>query len=460
MGIFIEKIKEKIDSFSKLFKRCLLLSLLVYLTAWSFTLYLSSVQKSLNIEPRLPVFERDSSEYANLAESLRESRGFVQDGQIETLRSPGYPFFVAVFGSIGGHFFVTFIQIILVFISGLLIREIGLRFASRRVGELAAILFIFHPAILVSSLVILTDILFLFFFIGGFYLTACLDKEKFVAKTILASLVFACAVYVRPMGIFALPVFIAPLLASKISIGDKFKAGVILVVTLLLLVSPWVMRNHVRTGVANFSSFKGINLALYAVPLYLSSEGRATAEEVIAAIEKESGIPQSQWRDIRASEKISSIAGRIILEYPFSYMKYHIISSASFLFSSSLQYARDTYLFALRKPYPFEPGAIQYLTAHKWKLFFESISRFWWKIGERMLLALVYLVALFGLWRERKKLLAWVFVLIPAYLMLLAGPAANARYAIQALPFIFLLFSSGFFAILSFLGLRTQIIDN
>lgn len=425
-------------SFSRWFRILFCLSFCLYIALWVWTIYLSEFQKANALEPVLPVIPQDSQEYHWLSESIINNHTFSQRGEEDTLRAPGYPFFIATFKYITNFYFtVTLIQIILVFFSAIIIRKLGEKFHSAVTGEIAASIFLFNPLVATLSLVILTDILFLFLFILGVYLSL------YSRKTLISSLIFSAAIYVRPMGVFALPIFAAPLLARDVPFKDKLKSLVVMVFVILVAVSPWVYRNYKLTGVADFTSFKAINLAAYAVPLYLSNKNNTGADEERALIAREVGVPKSQWKDLRYSKKVASYAQNIILEQPFSYLKYHVLSSLPFLFSSSMQDAVTTYKSVMRIETKYEPGAINYLASQEWGMFFQSISRVWWKMLERVWWVFVYGIALIGFWNKRKFPAAYVFAFIPAYLMILAGPAANARYAVQGLPFVLLLFVVG-----------------
>ena len=112
------------------------------------------------------------------------------------------------------YFVVTLAQIFLVFSSVIIIRRLGALFHSHKVGEVASTIFLLNPLVLTLSLIILTDILFLFLFLFGFYLAFSSHYSK--SKIIFTSIIFALAIYVRPMGVFALPIFVAPFLASKL----------------------------------------------------------------------------------------------------------------------------------------------------------------------------------------------------------------------------------------------------
>jgi hypothetical protein len=245
------------------------------------------------------------------------------------------------------------------------------------------------------------------------------------------------------MGVFALPIFVSPFLASKLSVKEKTKSLIVMFFIVLVAVSPWVYRNYRLTGVADFTSFKAINLAYYAAPMFLSNLNHTMVDVERKNIETEINIPQSEWINLKYSKQISDFAEQIILKHPFSYLKYHITSSLPFLFSSSIQDVLTTYKSAMHIKDSFKSGAINYLTSHEFKLFFESITAVWWKIVERIVLMIIYVVAIWGFWKEKKKLITWIFIFIPAYLMVLAGPVGGARYSIQALPFILILFAAG-----------------
>lgn len=252
------------------------------------------------------------------------------------------------------------------------------------------------------------------------------------------------------MGVFALPIFAVPFLASKLSVKEKIKSLTIMIFVVLMAVSPWVYRNYKSIGVADFTSFKAINLADYAAPLFLSNQNHTTLAEERTNLENKIGLKRGQWSDLRYSKQVSSVAQKIILEHPFTYFKYHISSSLPFIFSSSIQDTIITYKEAMHIENQFKKtGAISYLVSREWRLFFESVTSVWWKITERMFWLIVYVVAMGTVWKERKRKMTWAFIFIPIYLMILAGPAANARYAIQGLPFVLILFSNAFFNILN-----------
>lgn len=439
----IAGIQRELESFSRWFAWALCIIFALYISLWLFTIRVHTLQDAQHIIPAFPVVAEDSAEYAALAESLLQGDGFAQNGQLETLRTPGYPVFVAAIQKIGGSYFaVTFIQIFIAIFSALVIRRIGMRFASQAVGEAAAVLFLLNPVTLTLSLLIYSDMLFLLLFASGFSAALSLTENRFVPRVLFVSLLFGLAIYVRPIGLLAIPIFAASIVASRLTPRLKWRAVGALLVCLLLLISPWMARNYARTGVFGFTSIQASSLS-WATARFLANEDGISVAEAKKELEVKIGAPESAWRDIRLSRRINTVDERIILERPFSYAAYHLTTSLPFLFPSTIAFALDTYNGALNRAAPPTLGAIQFLAAGDVRSFYQGIMQSWWKVLERLGWLCVTVVALYAVWRRRKDVLAYVLAFVIGYLMLLAGPAAGPRYSLQAWPFLLILFATG-----------------
>lgn len=441
--MFFARIKNEIGGFSRWFKAALFIIFVLYVSLWFFTILIHSLQQARHITPTLPVVAEDSAEYADLAQSLVRGNGFSMNGQLETLRTPGYPVFVAAIEEVGRSYFaVTFVQIFVIFLAALVVRRIGMRFSSRNVGEATAVLLLLNPATITLTLLIYSDILFLLLFMSGFYAALSLERERFLPKILLVSLLFGLAIYVRPIGLLAIPIFIAPIVASRLAPSLKWKATGMLLVCLLLLMSPWMARNYVRTGVFSYTSIGASSIG-WAVARFLASTDHLPLDAAYKVLEEKIGTPESTWRDIRLSQKINGIAEGIILERPFAYAAWHLTSSLSFLFPSTIAFSLDTYNTALDHAPPFSQGAIRSLAGGDFRAFYQSVMAVWWKVLERIVWLGVSVIALYAVWHRKKDILPWALVFVIGYLMVLAGPAAGPRYSLQAWPFLFILFASG-----------------
>lgn len=344
----ISVFRKEIETFSKWFKITLVVGAVIYFAAWIFTIHLSFVQESAGITPLLPVFSKDSGSYAELSQSIINDHSFVLNGSTETMLTPGYPFFVAVLRVLSGSYFgVTLIQILLVFGSAIILRRIGQLFMSKQAGEIAAIFLIANPVTLALSLAILSDIFFLFLFICGFYLALSSVKDGIVSRVAIISLLFGAAIYVRPMGVLAFSIFIAPFLASGLLLREKIKSIGLMVILIITALSPWIIRNYAITGVTDFSSFQASNLSEFAVPMFLSYLNGTTVAQERESFALKTGIPMSSWHDLRFSGVLNKASEKILLEHPFEYLWYQTSSSLPFLFSSSIEYVSVFYRGAI-----------------------------------------------------------------------------------------------------------------
>lgn len=417
----------------------------LYVLSWIFTIRIAQVQMARGDMIILPVVAQDSQEYAILSDSLIQGRGFTLDTAPETYRVPGYPTFVTILRSVaGGSFFaVTLVQILLVFGAALIIRRIGTAYATSTVGGIAALLFLFNPVVLVLALTIMTDTLFLFLFVLGFYAASVLFEKRPILAVSIASLVFSACLYIRAMGLFALPIFLAPFLIATASWKNKFIAMSIVALVMISSLLPWMQRNYVQSGVFSFTSFTAVNLAQYSVPMFWSWQQGTSVQTEIDRLATAMNLPFESWRDIRHSKEINQFTIHALLAHPFEYLFYHMTLSFPFLFSSSVEYASLSYEGALHLPVEKKLGGINLLVRGDIAGFVTAMTAEWWKFAERVIWLLLYGFALVGLVIQRRKVATWVFVFTIAYLMLLAGPAANARYAIQAQPCIFILSACG-----------------
>jgi len=441
--MFFALIKNEIEGFSRWFKAVLVIIFVLYVSLWVFTIRLHALQQAQHITPVLPVLAEDSAEYDSLVESMLQGKGFAMDGKLETLRTPGYPAFVAAIKKVSGSYFaVTFAQILVIFLAAIVVRRIGIRFSSRNVGEVAAILLLLNPVTITLTLLIYSDTLFLLLFTSGFYAALSLKKERFLPRILLVSLLFGLAIYVRPIGLLAFPIFIAPIVASHLAPKLKWKAAGITIACIVLLLSPWMLRNYERTGVFSFTSIGASSIG-WATARFLANADHVPLDVAYQTLTEKIGVPESGWRDIRLSQKITGVSEGIILARPFSYAKYHLTMALSFLFPSTVAFALDIYHDSIGRPTPFSLGAIHNLASGDLRAFYQGVMQMWWKVLERLVWLAVCIIALFAVWKRRKEPLAWALAFVIAYLMALAGPAAGPRYSLQAFPFLFILFAAG-----------------
>jgi 4-amino-4-deoxy-L-arabinose transferase-like glycosyltransferase len=431
------------------YKIGLVLLFLVYVAFWAVTVRLQIVATDEGRTLLPPVIAEDSSEYAALSDSLLQGGGFTLGAEPEYFRSPGYPAFLAAIRWMfrGSYLAVTFVQVLLVFASALLVRSIAKRYFGSFVGDAGSMLFLANPYMMALSLTILSDALFLFLFVLGIFISATQLERSPLRAAIAASLVFSAAIYVRPMGIFALPIFIVPALIPRIKRKDRVLVICIILGTVLVAMLPWMMRNERQSGVLSFTSLKSYNLATYNVAMFRAKESGSSAGQERARIADETGIPETRWRDLRNSSALDSAVLKAVFSRPVAYAVYHAGMSIPFLADSDIRaflyIASAQSNTALSSRVFGECGSFCLLSRGDLGRFFPSLFVPWWRLPELLFVAFLLVAACWCVYKMRKERVVWAFVFIIAYLMLLAGPVANARYRLPASPLIVMLAVAG-----------------
>ncbi len=429
-------------SSSNIYSKIILVCTALYFIFWIYTVFFHKL-------PTFPVIPKDSSEYASLSDSIINSGTFTIDGMTNTFRTPGYPVFLAIVKEIffGSYFAVTFIQILLALFSAFLIMKIGSILYDEKIAGLAAIFFIINPITLTLSLTIMSDMLFLFLFLLFFWV--CLDtiKERFWFGIITSGIICALALYVRPMGLFALPIFAVPVLLSKINIQKKLYAMFFILLITILMLIPWMIRNKNVSGVFAFTSLPYYNIVYYNAPMFLAVKNKTSAPIERQEISSQINVPVEQWDELQYSPSIEKYTSQFFKTNIFSYAKYHLLTTSAFFFSSDTEYLIDNYKLMMNENDSANLGAIDTLARGNISSFLYSITHPIWKFIERIIIILIWIMVFAEIYTHRKRPLGYYLLFIVIFLALLAGPVANARYRFIAEPFIMLLASAGIFSL-------------
>ncbi|MBR5453028.1 MAG: glycosyltransferase family 39 protein, partial [Clostridia bacterium] len=198
----------------------------------------------------------DGENYLNMASRIADgiSYGYLSEAP-DAYVTPGYPLFLALFlslfGESGGVLSVQIVQSVLGSITAVLSAMIGKRLLSRSAGVMAGLLVAVYPPFIMSALCLLTECLYLFFFISYFYLQLilldCTDKRRLPLAG-LCGVLFALSLLVRPTAFpLALFPFIYKLIASRG--GGKARRRLILAEACVFslcgaaVMLPWWIRN-------------------------------------------------------------------------------------------------------------------------------------------------------------------------------------------------------------------------
>ena len=427
-------------SYPRWFKVSLISICCIYLTLWSLGIYL----KDAHPEIILPVMGQDSTEYAALSDSLLYDHAFTdQSGQPETFRTPGYPTFIMLIRALFGpsFFTVTLIQIFITLGTILLIERVGQKLYPGNAPRFAALVYGINPVTLSLTLTVFSDILFIGIYF--FFVWICSRTHMTWHKAVVsAGIIGGIALYVRPMGIFAIPMFVIPYFLFRTITTKNALRAIALCGILLACTIPWSVRNYYATGVLSFTSLASYNLAYYNVPMFLSSTNGSNLETERKRIEDYTDRPFVQWRHLPGARLADLYTHEVLLSNFGSYFLYHVTTSIPFFFASDIELGQYMYATAFNLSLTTTESAVQNLTQGDVATFLTKALTPWWRSAERLVWLAAWILSLYTIWKFRYRLWPWALFAIIVYTALLAGPVSNARYRLPVEPFVYILAGS------------------
>lgn len=446
----------------------LVLALLVgalYIPSFIHTRTLSSVQEDKGFTP-LPVYGSDSVGFASLADTLLEHGNLgYKPGEFDTFRTPGYPLLLAGWkGMFGSYDYFPLFQIVLVYLTSLLIFCIGNRLFSVHVGALAAGLFVLNPNVLYHSLTLLSEIPHVFLLSLSVFLVIVRPRMP-IHPVFAAGLVLGFATLIKPVSLY-LPVAVALYsVAENVPQNDWKKIlsrSALTVATFTLafvaVLLPWLLRNYRVAGVAGISSVSAFNLFHYTVPEFLSFKEGITPDQGREKLQKEISFSPSEIGELRRSSEIQRVALSYISDDPVRFVYFYTVKSAPFFLSSSLDNLFVTYN-DVRGEQVFSPSTANltnFLLTGDVKSILRELKAHPSVAAEQAGLAFLFAFAFIGLIFHWRKPGAWLLFLSVGYFAAVTGVVAYARLRIPAEPFLFLLASAGFSASMGLLWPRKQ----
>ncbi|MBX4189054.1 hypothetical protein KW785_00480 [Candidatus Parcubacteria bacterium] len=205
---------------------------------------------------------QDSLEYRLISQSVVANKSFsIYPERPDLLRGPLYPIFLAA-TSLHSIYISIFLQALLLLVTAYLLLKILLQLGvSERYALLAIIFFLAEPYQWLYSLQTMSEILgqFLFTLVVFLMVRRKIGEEMSPREFVLAGVVFGLLVLAKPsVLIWAL----APLACISISKNGwkwRMKSLAAFLLSLILVVSPWLVRNFVHTEEWLLSSSQAVN---------------------------------------------------------------------------------------------------------------------------------------------------------------------------------------------------------
>ncbi len=190
----------------------------------------------------------DSSGYLELARSLRLEGRFHASEHEESLRTPGYPAFLAlvqaIFGERSG--FIILVQVLLTLLTAWLLFRAAGALGGEQAGLAAAWLYALSPNALFWAGTVMTETFFAFWLALSMALLIEAVQHGSWGRGACAGLALGLAVLARPIGLYLIPLWAAGALLAARKFprgGRRWVPAAALLVAALLPVLAWQTRN-------------------------------------------------------------------------------------------------------------------------------------------------------------------------------------------------------------------------
>ncbi|MCK4352010.1 glycosyltransferase family 39 protein [candidate division WOR-3 bacterium] len=288
----------------------------------------------------------DSFEYETLAKSFVERGTF--PSKLSIIRTPGYPLFIAFFYKIFGekpHIVVLF-QIL--FTSLLIPLIYSFSFITKREKNLFSIFYALNLNIALHTSQLLTEGLFMILIFMTILSFLYYLNSPTLIRLIQTSLLLALGTFTKPIGLY-FSLVIGLFLLIKKGLKNGVLPLFIFLLSFLIFLSPWYIRNYIRFDKFFFCGVASCNLTYYEAPSAIASGENISVDKARKRLYNEFDEEALDRCEIHELNKDSKIALKYILKYPMPYAKLRMVG---FLNTVLLPFSpRATLIYLTGKPF-------------------------------------------------------------------------------------------------------------
>jgi len=407
----------------------------------------------------------DPLSYQQLAINIIEHQSFTyEEGLPPTvLRTPGYPLFISVIYKVFGYlpWLVLLIQIVIESLSGVFLYAIFSKSLGERTGFITGLLYALNPYLIIFSLSMYSDTIFVFFIIIAFlyFNKFSLDESGKLKNLILSSIFLGAANLIKPAAIAIILIIIGFLLLKYRSTLKKgLKYSLVFTIFFIITLSPWLIRNYIIFDNIVLSISGEYNLlVLNVAPMEM--ENRKQSQEVVifsllaeadTLMRKDGQVPlfnrepNNYWEEVSLQYDYNKakywrdLAVKYITKDPFSFIKHYSLGILhTFINLGTSVYSKYMGLEVGKEKLDMksEPNILNLIQSFFTR---KSISELFIAFFIVIYLLIVYstfVVGLFQFMNCENKYLLYLSLVICIYFVLIAGTGGLARFKMPAIPF-------------------------
>jgi 4-amino-4-deoxy-L-arabinose transferase-like glycosyltransferase len=400
--------------------------------------------------------DNDSALYITLAENLLTHHGFseslIAPYEPEIFRTPGYPVFLAILMALGmdGPNWTVFWQELIYGFCIFIFYRFGRTVFDPRIMRLSLIFLLLEPGGLVYPKLIMSELVFLPFFLGAMLAIAYYLRNFKWHYLFSAGVLFGLGALIRPAVLYFPMVVCVVLLCVGYKNSNKWLHAGVLMLSFMMTIAPWLIRNHHYFGEVIMTGSKSNILINYHVPIVLAdaqaiprAQATAYVNQLVQQTRQEKQDELS--RPLSATEGFhleQEIAVRELAQYPGTYLKQWIYGSLKTMngpfitqLYDSLSIRSERVHFADAVTRGFLPGLIYY---------FKNLDLlFLINLLLTMLMSGFALLGIFGIFKSKDPFL-WIMMLANFYFICLPGPEGYPRFRFPIGVFWFIQACLGF----------------
>lgn len=414
----------------------------------------------------------DPYTYHQLANNIIQYNSFTYQPGLPpvSLRTPGYPLFIAISYSLFGAnpLIVLLIQIVLDSLVVIIIYKIANLFLSHSISIIAALLYSLEPHAAIFSLSMYSDTIFVFTMTLFSYFFIKFSVSRKVSYLILSSFTLGVANLIKPSGMFIpLIVIIIIFLIYKKTPKNFIVKSLTFIIVFSLTITPWILRNYIHFNKIFLSTAGEYNLLVLNIAPVKMNKLKIQQDDAIFQLLAEADSlmiidgkkpmfdkkPSNYWEELTLQYDFNKayywkkLAIYYISNHTTDFIKFYILG----VFHSFANLGTGTYSVyfnLVKKENNFnikeEENILKLLNKFiKNKSTSEIIIAF--IIG--VYLFFVYLslvVGLFNLKMINPSYIRFFIILLSIYFILISGAGGLARFKLPSIPFYLLVTSVGF----------------
>jgi len=353
----------------------------------------------------------DSFTYLAPARALLHGLRFVDaTGQIETLRTPGYPLLLALLG--GRTLPVIILQHLLNVALAIGIYALTLFRSGRGPALLASLLFAVDAPTIHYANKVLTETVFTVLL----YVVFVLALHR--PRPILVGLLTGMLVLIRPIALLYFVALAVLFIAKRL----PMRQFAIFVLVSLLLPAAWATRNRVQGGVFSVSSIGDFNLLTYRAAGVLAIEDEGDFRKAIAEEQKQLNDEADDWIQEKlhipdATELPSAVRARYFAQVAWGVIRDHKLSFLQLTIRGLLVNLFDGDWEAVWNTSQVSPDVLE--------LTFGAVP---------IITFVLAVIGTFFLWRRDRAMALLILLTVGYFVGISAGGESESRFRVPVVP--------------------------